>query len=84
MTAERLGQETLEEGRAAFDGYTKALVDDQHPLIDRFQPAWATRARLLADAGRPQDAVVAYRHALSLTTEPAIRRFLENRLHEVR
>ena len=56
------------------------LERDEDPLLDRFQPAWATRAQLLADAGRPHDAAAAYRRAISLTTEPAIRRFLESRL----
>jgi predicted RNA polymerase sigma factor len=56
------------------------LAHDQNPLLERFQPAWATRAQLLADAGRTQDAATAYHRAISLTTEPAIRRFLENRL----
>jgi len=59
------------------------LERDQDPLIERFQPAWATRAQLLADAGRPQAAAVAYQRAISLTTEPAIRRFLENRLRDL-
>jgi predicted RNA polymerase sigma factor len=59
------------------------LEADQDPLMERFQPAWATRAQLLVDAGRPQDAAVAYERAISLTTEPAIRRFLENRRRDV-
>ncbi len=59
------------------------LEGDQDPLIERFQPAWATRAQLLTDAGRSQEAAVAYERAISLTTEPAIRRFLENRLPDV-
>ncbi len=72
--------------RARVDGPETgiALLErDQDPLIASFQPAWATRAQLLADAGRPQDAAVAYERAISLTTEPAIRRFLENRLRDV-
>lgn len=59
-------------GLAVLDG-------DGDPLIDRFQPAWATRAQLLADAGRPTEAAVAYERAISLTTEPAIRRYLQDR-----
>ena len=55
----------------------------QDPQIDRFQPAWATRAQLLADAGSPHDAALAYQRAISLTTEPAIRRFLQQRLSAV-
>jgi RNA polymerase sigma-70 factor (ECF subfamily) len=58
-----------------------ALLDgDDDPQLDRFQPAWATRAQLLVDAGRPDDAAQAYRRAIALTTEPAIRAFLQQRL----
>lgn len=57
-----------------------AVMDrDDDPLIDRFQPAWATKAQLLADAGRSTEAAIAYQRAISLTTEPAIRRFLQDR-----
>ena len=76
----------LAAARARVDGPGAglALLDgDQDALIERFQPAWATRAQLLVDAGRPQEAVVAYERAIALTTEPAIRRFLEKRLRDV-
>jgi RNA polymerase sigma-70 factor (ECF subfamily) len=53
------------------------------PSLERFQPAWATRARLLAEAGRAQEAAVAYERAISLTTEPPIRRFLEGRRRDL-
>ena len=57
-----------------------AVLDrDADPLIDKFQPAWATRARLLADAGRASEAAVAYERAIALTTEPSLRRYLEDR-----
>jgi RNA polymerase sigma-70 factor (ECF subfamily) len=59
------------------------LVNDQDPLLDRFQPAWATRAQLLTDAGRRQEAAVAYQRAISLTTEPAVRMFLNNRVRRI-
>ena len=42
---------------------------------DRFQPAWATRAHLLASLGL--DASEAYAKAISLTTDPAVRAYLE-------
>lgn len=58
----------------------RLLDHDRDPLTDRFQPAWATRGQLLAQAGRPHDAALAYQRAISLTTEPAIRRFLQDRL----
>lgn len=47
--------------------------------IGRFQPAWATRAHLLAEAGRADEAATALARAISLTTSPAVRRYLERR-----
>lgn len=41
-----------------------------------FQPAWAARARLLADAGRTAEAHTAYTRAIELTSQPAVRRYL--------
>lgn len=76
----------LAAARARVDGPEAGIAQmdrAQDPLLDRFQPAWATRAQLLADAGRPAEAALAYRRAISLTTEPAIRRFLHNRLHDL-
>ena len=43
---------------------------------DRFQPAWATRAHLLAERGATREASAAYEKAISLTTEPALRAYL--------
>jgi predicted RNA polymerase sigma factor len=44
---------------------------------DRFQPAWATRAHLLAQLGL--DASEAYAKAISLTTDPGMRAYLLRR-----
>ncbi len=77
---------SLAAARARVDGPDAGIAQldrDQDPLIDRFQPAWATRAQLLADAGRNGEAALAYQRAISLTTEPAIRRFLQSRLHNL-
>ncbi|HWU45555.1 MAG TPA: DUF6596 domain-containing protein [Humibacter sp.] len=62
------------------DGPDAALVEldgIDAPGIERFQPAWATRADLLARAGRPAEARLAYEKAISLTTDPLLRRYLE-------
>jgi len=59
-------------GLAALD----AITDD---AVQRFQPAWATRAHLLLEAGRVDDASTAYERAISLTTDPAMRAYLEGR-----
>ncbi|HEX7038264.1 MAG TPA: DUF6596 domain-containing protein [Pseudomonadales bacterium] len=47
--------------------------------IGRFQPAWATRAHLLAAAGRDEEAQQAYAKAISLCTDPRVRAYLESR-----
>lgn len=60
-------------GLAALD----AIAD---PAMARFQPAWATRAHLLADSGRLDEAAQAFRRAISLTTDIPVRRYLEGRL----
>ena len=52
------------------------ITDD---AVQRFQPAWATRAHLLAEAGRAEAAAVAFERALSLTTDNGARRYLERR-----
>jgi RNA polymerase sigma-70 factor (ECF subfamily) len=50
----------------------------QAPALEKFQPAWATRAHLLAQAGRTAEAVAAYGRALALTADPALRGYLES------
>ena len=63
-------------GLAALD----ALDDD---AVQRFQPAWATRAHLLVEAGRTDEALPAYDRAISLTTDAGPRRYLERRRSQV-
>jgi RNA polymerase sigma-70 factor (ECF subfamily) len=53
-------------------------IDD--PAIERFQPAWATRAHLLAQAGRVAEAEDAYRRAIELTADPGVVEYLFWRL----
>jgi predicted RNA polymerase sigma factor len=65
-----------EAGLTALDGIATAGVE-------RFQPAWATRAHLLAAAARPADAAGAYEKALSLTTDAATRAWLRDRAEQV-
>lgn len=52
-------------------------IDDE--AVQRFQPAWATRAHLLAEEGRASEAVAAFARAISLTTDSRARRYLERR-----
>ena len=60
-------------GLRALDG-----IDD--PAVERFQPAWTTRAHLLAEAGRAAEAADAYRRAIELTTDPGVAEYLFQRL----
>jgi predicted RNA polymerase sigma factor len=55
----------------------EAITD---PAAQRFQPAWTTRAHLLARAGRAAAAVAAYRRAIDLTTDPAVAEYLRTRM----
>jgi predicted RNA polymerase sigma factor len=59
-----------------------AGIDDA--ALDRFQPAWATRAHLLAGLGDRRAAADAYGRALELTTDDGVRRYLLARLREAR
>ena len=59
-----------------------AELDDivaSDPASGRFQPFWATRAHLLAEAGLVDAARAAYAKARSLTTDPVLRAFLADR-----
>ena len=55
----------------------------EDPAVGRFQPAWATRAALRAEAGDVTAAVTAYDKAISLTTDGPTRRWLEDRRAEL-
>lgn len=54
-----------------------AYLDALGDAVERFQPAWATRAFLLTQLGR--DASAAYEKAISLTTDAGVRGYLLNR-----
>lgn len=60
------------------------ILDDLGDGTTRFQPAWATRAHLLSWAGRVGEARAAFDKAVSLTTDPAERRHLEERRSALR
>lgn len=51
-----------------------------HDAVLSYQPYWAAKAHLLANAGRTQAAAEAYRHAIGLTVAPPLRRFLQRRI----
>jgi RNA polymerase sigma-70 factor (ECF subfamily) len=62
------------------DAGLRALDAIDDPALDRFQPALATRAHLLSEAGRPEEAAEAFRRAIELTADPAVAEYLFWRL----
>jgi RNA polymerase sigma-70 factor (ECF subfamily) len=68
------------EGPAAGLTTLDAIADE---AVQRFQPAWATRAHLLAEAGHRNEAVRAYERAISLTADVSERRYLERQRADV-
>ena len=58
-----------EAGLAALDGV----------VMPEYQPYWAARAELLTRAGRRGEAEAAYRQAIGLERDPAVREFLQRR-----
>jgi RNA polymerase sigma-70 factor (ECF subfamily) len=58
----------------------RALEAITDPAAQHFQPAWTTRAHLLAAAGRQPAAAAAYRRAIGLTADPAVAAYLGERL----
>ncbi|MGB0497909.1 MAG: RNA polymerase sigma factor, partial [Rubricella sp.] len=61
-----------------------AALDRLEPrLVAGFQPFWAARARFMDMLGRDSEARAAYDKAISLSTEPPVRRYLETRLRRL-
>jgi predicted RNA polymerase sigma factor len=60
----------------------RALDTIADPAVERFQPAWTTRAHLLSHAGRAAEAADAYRKAIELTTDAGVADYLLRRLRE--
>jgi predicted RNA polymerase sigma factor len=65
------------------DAGLSALAAIGDPAVDRFQPAWSTRAHLLTEAGRPAEAAEAYRRAIDLTSDPGLVDYLLRCLRKV-
>ena len=51
--------------------------------LAEYQPYWAARAALLADTGSADEAAEAYRRAIGLESDPAVRGFLQDQLAEI-
>lgn len=69
-------------GPAAGLAALEALAEDER-LAD-YQPYWAARAALLAQTGAVDAADQAYERAIGLESDPAVRRFLQQRREELR
>ena len=65
-------------GLAALD----AVADDAR--LAEYQPYWAARAGLLARADEVDAADQAYQRAIGLESDPAVRRFLQQRRAQLR
>ena len=83
------GRVALAAVRGRVDGPEEGLAEldeiaELDPASGRFQPWWAARAHLLAQAGSVDAAHAAYAKARSLTTDPALRAFLAGRDAAVR
>ena len=71
---------TVAETRGAAAGLAilDSVANDQR--VAEYQPYWAARAGLLARAGEAAAADAAYRRAIGLEADPAVRRFLMDKL----
>ena len=67
------------EGPAAGLATLDALLEDANQHARRFQPARATRAHLLDQLGRSEEALAAYDSAIDLTHDTAERQYLQQR-----
>ena len=67
------------EGPAAGLATLDAVLRDGGTHAGRFQPARATRAHLLEQLGRNEEAVAAYDSAIDLTHDPPQRQYLRHR-----
>jgi RNA polymerase sigma-70 factor (ECF subfamily) len=72
------------EARGAADGLAALDVLAGDPRLSDYQPYWAARADLLVRTGAVEQAAVAYRRAIGMEADPAVRRFLQQRLEALR
>jgi RNA polymerase sigma-70 factor (ECF subfamily) len=74
----------IAEARGADAGLANLDALAQDARLAEYQPYWAARARLLARTGASDAAEAAYDRAIGLETDPAVRRFLQERRAELR
>jgi RNA polymerase sigma-70 factor, ECF subfamily len=71
------------EARGNAEGLATLEKLKHDPRLAEYQPYWAARAALLARAGAAGAAAQAYRRAIGLESDPAVRRFLQRQLAEL-
>ena len=69
----------IAEARGAAEGLAALDAIGADPRLADYQPYWAARAGLLARHGAIEAADAAYRRAIGLEADPAVRRFLQQR-----
>lgn len=70
----------LGETRGAAEGLAALDALEGDARLAEYQPYWAARAALLARTGSRDAATKAYRRAIGLEADPAVRRFLQRQL----
>lgn len=73
----------LARARGAAEGLATLNALQGDARLAEYQPYWAARAALLADTGSTDEAAEAYRRAIGLESDPAVRRFLQDQLAEI-
>ena len=74
---ERAPRPAREEGARAALTELDALAQDAR--LAQYQPYWAARAEVLSRCGERGAALEAYKLAIGLESDPAVRRFLQGR-----
>jgi predicted RNA polymerase sigma factor len=69
----------IAESRGVADALAAMPDHDGDARLAEYQPYWAARAELLARAGEREQARRAYDIAIGLSSDPAVRRFLQGR-----
>ena len=70
----------LARTRGAADGLAALDALPADARLAQYQPYWAACAALLAQTGHANEAAQAYRRAIGLESDPAVRRFLQQQL----
>jgi RNA polymerase sigma-70 factor (ECF subfamily) len=73
----------LASARNAAEGLAALNALQGDARLAEYQPYWAARAALLVRAGSADEAAEAYRRAIGLEPDPAVRRFLQDQLAEI-